>query len=84
MWLAAQVSGKKLTGVRIALGGVAPVPWRARKSEEILDGKNIDDLLLEKAGEAEMQDADPLDQNAYKAILAKNLLKRAVNELIDS
>jgi xanthine dehydrogenase YagS FAD-binding subunit len=82
--VAAQVSGKKLTDVRIALGGVAPVPWRARKSEKILEGKNIDDLLLEKAGKSEMQNADPLDQNAYKTILVKNLIKRAVNELIDS
>ena len=82
--VAAQVSGKKMTGVRIVLGGVAPVPWRARKSEEILEGKNIDDLLLDKAGKAEMQGADPLDQNAYKVVLVKNLMKRAVNELIDS
>jgi len=82
--VAAQVNGKKMTGVRIVLGGVAPVPWRARKSEEILEGKNIDGLLLDKAGKAEMQGADPLDQNAYKVVLVKNLMKRAVNELIDS
>ncbi len=82
--VAAKVNGKTMSDLRIVLGGVAPAPWRAKKAEQVLEGKTIDDQLLDEAGKAEMQSADPLDQNAYKVLLAKNLISRAVNELISS
>ena len=80
--VAAQVSGKKLTDVRVVMGGVAPIPWRARQAERILEGQEITDELLKTAGEAEMEDARPLKQNEYKIALSKTLLSRAVGELV--
>ena len=80
--VSAKVSGNKLSDVKIVLGGVAPVPWRAKKAEKILDGNSITDDLLKKAGEAELENAEPLEQNEYKIILTKNLLKRAVGKLL--
>jgi xanthine dehydrogenase YagS FAD-binding subunit len=82
--VAARVNDNKLTGVRLVLGGVAPAPWRAKRAEAVLEGKMADDRLLEQAGDAEMQYADPLEQNSYKITLVKNLIKRAVNELSQS
>ncbi len=78
----AQVSGKKLSNVRIAFGGVAPKPWRAKIAEKNLEGKNADGDVVEKAGNAELATAEPLAKNEYKVILAKNLLKRAIRELM--
>jgi xanthine dehydrogenase YagS FAD-binding subunit len=80
--VAAQVSGKKLTKVRIVLGGVAPKPWRAKAAEKALEGKTATKANLKKAGEAELALAEPLEQNAYKVILTKNMIKRAVEQLI--
>jgi xanthine dehydrogenase YagS FAD-binding subunit len=82
--VAAEVNGKNLKNVRIALGGVAPAPWRAKKAEQVLEGQNVTDQLLDIAGADELANADPLEQNAYKVILTKNFIKRAVNELIAS
>src|SRR5262249_25685226 len=37
---------------RIALGGVATIPWRAREAEALLDGQRFDDALASRAAEA--------------------------------
>lgn len=78
----AKISGKKISNVRVAFGGVAPKPWRAKQAEKVLEGKIADKETVIKAGDAEMANAEPLTQNEYKVILAKNLLKRAVRELL--
>ena len=78
----ATVTGKRLSNLRLVLGGVAPIPWRAHKAEKILEGKEIDDNAILEAGAAELADVSPLDQNEFKVILTKNLLKRAVHELV--
>jgi len=80
--VAAKVSGKKTSNVRVAFGGVAPKPWRAKIAEKNLEGKNADSDVVAAAGDAELASAEPLSQNEYKVILAKNLLKRAVRELL--
>ena len=80
--VSANVSGKKLSNVRIALGGVAPKPWRAKAAEIVLEGQIADKATLKKAGEAEMAAAEPLEHNSYKVILTRNLIKRAVEQLI--
>ena len=80
----ANVSGKKLSQVSIVLGGVAPVPWQAKKAAALLEGNLADDALLQKAAQAELAAAEPLEQNEYKVTLAINLIKRAVRELIST
>lgn len=56
--------------VRIALGGVAPRPWRARRAEEALRGGQLDETTILAAMERELADAQPLPRNAFKATLA--------------
>ena len=80
--IAAKVNGKTLSDIRIALGGVAPKPWRAKKAENMLEGQEASESLVEKAAESELLEADPLDHNEYKVILTKNLLKKTVRELV--
>ena len=66
--------------VRIALGAVSPAPMRAKKAEELLKGKKIDDALLAKAGEAAAEECSPEDDAEvsadYKRELVKVLVKR--------
>jgi len=80
--LAAEVSARTLTNVRVVFGGVAPKPWRAKSTEQVLEGREASDALAEKAGDVEMQNAVPLEKNEYKIILSKNLLKKAVQDLV--
>lgn len=79
--VAAKMSGDTISDIRVAYGGVAPKPWRATKAEEALKGKTLSDDVLLNAGQTEFANADPLEQNEYKIVLARNLLKRAMREM---
>jgi xanthine dehydrogenase YagS FAD-binding subunit len=67
--------------VRIAFGGVAHKPWRAYTAEELLRGAAADEESFRRAAEAELAQADPLRDNAYKVELARNTLVRTLMEL---
>ena len=66
---------------RIALGGVAHVPWRAERAEELLRGREPTAEALAAAADAELEAADPLPDNAFKVQLARNVLIRTLSEL---
>lgn len=76
------IEGDTLKDVKIALGAVAPTPIRARKAEEILKGKKLDDKLLEEAGQAASSESKPIDDTRSSADYRKKmvgiLVKRAV------
>jgi xanthine dehydrogenase YagS FAD-binding subunit len=63
---------------RIVLGAVAPSPVRAFAAEEVLKGKPTDETVAVLAAEAALAEAKPLGMNAYKAEIAKALIKRAI------
>lgn len=69
--------------VRIALGGVAPVPWRAWKAETELRGKPAVEETFRRAAEAELANAQPLPGNAFKVPLARNTLVRTLLDLME-
>jgi carbon-monoxide dehydrogenase medium subunit len=73
--------------VRIALGAVSIAPMRAKKAEEILKGKKIDDGLFAKAGQAASEecspDADAEVSEEYKRELVKVLVKRVGGEALE-
>ncbi len=62
----------------IILGGVAPIPYRAKAAEEAIAGKEIDQDSAGAAGEAATKGAQPLSKNAYKVPLVKTAVKRAL------
>ncbi|MER5624293.1 xanthine dehydrogenase family protein subunit M [Streptosporangium sp. NPDC002544] len=69
---------------RIALGGVASRPWRARTAESLLlDGPATADRFR-TAAEAELAAAEPLPGNAYKVTLARNLIVAVLTDLAAS
>ncbi len=63
---------------RIVLGAVAPEPVRARKAEELIKGKTIDEDIATEAATRALAGASPLKMNGYKVEIAKVLVKRAV------
>jgi xanthine dehydrogenase YagS FAD-binding subunit len=76
------VSSKgKVEKARICLNAVHVTPYRARKAEEALIGKALNEATAEAAGEAAIEGAKPLKDNAYMVQIAKVLVKRAVLSL---
>ena len=67
--------------VRLALGEVAQKPWRATKAEEALRGEPANEANFRAAADIELEDADPLRDNAFKVPLARNVITRTLLEL---
>lgn len=64
---------------RLALGGVAAKPWRARPAEEILAGARADEAAFQRAAEVALAEAKPSGSaNAFKIELAKRIAVRAL------
>jgi xanthine dehydrogenase YagS FAD-binding subunit len=63
---------------RIALGGVAMKPWRARAAEALLVGSPPDDAAFRRAAEAALADATPSGDNEFKIELARRIVTRAL------
>ncbi|MGZ6970352.1 MAG: FAD binding domain-containing protein [Thermoanaerobaculia bacterium] len=64
--------------VRIVIGSAAPVPWRAKAAEALVEGKRIDATLAAKAGEAALEGATPLTKNAYKLSMVAAVVRRTL------
>jgi CO/xanthine dehydrogenase FAD-binding subunit len=63
---------------RIALGAVAPAPVRAKAAEASMIGAPVDEAGAARAAELALADAVPLAMNAYKAEIARTLVKRTL------
>jgi len=63
---------------RIALGGVAPMPWRARAAEAELQGMAPTAEIFAKASDAALAGARPVGENAFKIELSRRVVKRAL------
>jgi xanthine dehydrogenase YagS FAD-binding subunit len=68
---------------RLALGGVAHVPWRARTAEAALRGGRADEGAFAAALEAELARAEPLPGNAFKLPMARQVAVRTLLELAE-
>ena len=80
---ALDVANGVVRDVRIALGGVAPVPWRAARAEAALRGAPATEEVFGRAAEAELADAQPLPGNAFKVPLARSTLVRTLLDLTE-
>ena len=81
--VALDIADGKVRDVRIALGGVATVPWRARAAEEALRGQPLNDATLKAAAETAFAEARPRGENAFKVALGQQTLMRALRETAD-
>jgi xanthine dehydrogenase YagS FAD-binding subunit len=65
---------------RIALGGVATVPWRSLEAERAVQGKTIDEQSTTAAAEAAFTGAAGHGHNDFKIALGKRTLRRALQQ----
>jgi xanthine dehydrogenase YagS FAD-binding subunit len=66
---------------QLALGGVAHIPWRASTAERALAGAPATASSFRAAADAELAQARPLPGNAYKMVLARNLIVAVLEEV---
>src|SRR5438132_6027044 len=72
------VSGNRIARIRIAVNGAAARPLRLKAVEDAVRGKPPSAATGEMAGKLAVQGAVPLQFNAYKIPLMRNLVKRAI------
>ena len=61
---------------RLALGGVATIPWRARDAEEVLTGAAASDRTFQAAADAALRDPFTVAGTEFKVELAKRTIVR--------
>jgi xanthine dehydrogenase YagS FAD-binding subunit len=75
---AAKVSGGKIEDIRLVVNAVGPRPVRLKDVERLLKGKEATEDVAADAGELAVLGARPLQHNAYKIPLMRNLVRRAI------
>jgi xanthine dehydrogenase YagS FAD-binding subunit len=76
-----EVTEGRVRTVRLALGGVAPKPWRARAAEAALQGAPASAEAFARAAEEELRPARALRDNGFKIELAKRVIVSTLEEL---
>jgi xanthine dehydrogenase YagS FAD-binding subunit len=69
---------RRCRSASVVLGAAAPVPRRARATEEMLAGEIIDEALARQAGQAALEASTPLSRNHHKQPIFAALVRRAV------
>ena len=77
-----QFAGDEVRSARIALGGVAPYPWRIPKAEEKITGGKLDAATVSEAAEAALESAQPLRDNGYKLDMVQGAVEETLLALI--
>jgi xanthine dehydrogenase YagS FAD-binding subunit len=76
--VALDLDGGTVRQARIALGGLATVPWRAREAEQALAGRTLDEASCQIAAEAALSGARPHEHNSFKVELGRRTIVRAL------
>jgi xanthine dehydrogenase YagS FAD-binding subunit len=79
---ALRVEGGVIRDVRLALGGVATKPWRARRAEQALAGARAERESFARAAREELSPATPRRWNAFKVELAQRTMVRALETVM--
>lgn len=75
---ALRIENGKIADARLALGGVAAKPWRARAAEDVLSGVAPTADVFQEAAWRALADAKPSGDNAFKIELARRIVVRAL------
>jgi xanthine dehydrogenase YagS FAD-binding subunit len=75
---ALEISGGTIRAARVALGGVAPVPWRSREAETMLVGRPATPATFAAAAGAATANMRGYGMNDFKITLAQRTVERAL------
>jgi xanthine dehydrogenase YagS FAD-binding subunit len=80
--IALDVQDGTVRDARVALGGVATVPWRAREAETLLKGQKFDDGLAQRVAGAAFSGASARQHNEFKIALGRRVVARALYQAV--
>jgi len=75
---------KRCSGIRIALGAVAPTPIRAKKPESILKDKRVTPELIQKCAEAAVEETKPISDIRASADYRKKMVQFLVKKMVSA
>jgi xanthine dehydrogenase YagS FAD-binding subunit len=78
---ALNVAGGRIRAARVALGGVAPTPWRAHAAEAALLGRPATGGTFAAAAEAATRGMKGYGQNDFKIVLVRRAVNRALQHV---
>lgn len=76
--VALALEGEKVADIRIALGGVATKPWRAKMAEDSLRGQPLNEATALRAAQVAFAGAKPFKQSEFKVRLGEQTVVRAL------
>lgn len=79
---ALEIDSGTIRAARIALGGVAAKPWRARQAEAVLAGTPATPEVFSEAADQALAGARPSGDNAFKIELARRIVVRALAQAL--
>lgn len=82
--LALRITSDKVTDARIVLSGAAPIPWRSVDAEKALMGNVLDPDSIKHAAALSVNNAQPLNHNAYKIPLFRGMIEEELMNLSES
>jgi aerobic carbon-monoxide dehydrogenase medium subunit len=78
------LDGTVCSRIRIVLGAVAPTPIRAKKAEAVVQGRTLNEGLIDRAAEAAMEESRPISNlrgsAAYRREMVRVLTARAIGQ----
>jgi CO/xanthine dehydrogenase FAD-binding subunit len=78
-------NGRTLSGARAAYGAVAPVPMRARRTEDAIEGTPLDDAAIARVAAVARDEVRPIDDVRasawYRRELVFNMTKRMLGDV---
>lgn len=76
--VALDLDGETVRDARIAIGGLATRPWRARAAERMLVGRTLTAQLAREAGDAALEGARPGHHNGFRMELGARTVADAL------
>lgn len=78
------LDGPKCQDIKIALGAVGPIPFRAKKAEDLLRGQELSEEMLEKVAQAASDESFPIDDirgyTDYRKSMVTALVKEGIKQ----
>jgi xanthine dehydrogenase YagS FAD-binding subunit len=79
-----EIDGGVIRQARVVLGGLATKPWRSPEAERLVIGQRPSPELFRVAGDAALTDASSHPENAFKVVLGKRVIARALERAAEA
>ncbi len=74
--LATVLKGGQVAYSRVVLSGAAPLPWRSREAEQVINGRRLNRDTGARAADAAVKNAEPMERNGYKIPLFRSVIEQ--------